>query len=98
MFTPSTTKREQMRRQAENEQRQYEAHIERTRLRGIHEVHRLGKIDLFSNKRNGLIFLKGGEQLSEDEVRRRQAEKYRREKFTRLVRKFCVIFGFRILF
>jgi hypothetical protein len=47
MFTPSTTKREQMRRQAENEQRQYEAHIERTRLRGIHEVHRLGKIDLF---------------------------------------------------
>jgi len=45
-----------------------------------------------------IIFLKGGEQLSEDEVRRRQAEKYRREKFTRFVRKFCVIFGFRILF
>ncbi|CAF3621162.1 unnamed protein product [Rotaria sp. Silwood1] len=42
MFTPSTTKREQMRRQAENEQRQYEAHVERTRLHGIHEVHRLG--------------------------------------------------------
>ncbi|CAF0718181.1 unnamed protein product [Adineta steineri] len=42
MFTPSTIKREQMRRQAENEQRQYEAHIERKRMHGIHEVHRLG--------------------------------------------------------
>ncbi|CAF4294921.1 unnamed protein product [Rotaria sp. Silwood2] len=67
MFTPSTTKREQMRRQAENEQRQYEAHVERSRLHGIHEVHRLG-----------------GDGLNEDEVRQRQAEKYRREKFMRL--------------
>ena len=47
MFTPLATKREQMKRQAENEQRQYEEHIERTRLHGIHEVHRLGMIDLF---------------------------------------------------
>jgi hypothetical protein len=47
MFTPLTAKREQMKRQAENEQRQYEEHIERTRLHGIHEVHRLGMIDLF---------------------------------------------------
>ncbi|CAF1211764.1 unnamed protein product [Rotaria sordida] len=67
MFTPSTTKREQMRRQAENEQRQYEAHVERTRLHDLHEVHRLG-----------------GDGLGQDEVRRRQAEKYRREKFERL--------------
>ena len=42
MFTPSPMKREQIQRQAEAEQQQYEAHIERTRLRGIHEVHRLG--------------------------------------------------------
>lgn len=43
MFTPSTEKREQMRRQAENEQRQYEAHMERSRMHQIHEVHRLGR-------------------------------------------------------
>ena len=42
MITPSTTKREQIMRQAENEQRQYEAHVEQTRPRNIHEVHRLG--------------------------------------------------------
>ncbi|UJR31245.1 hypothetical protein I4U23_018747 [Adineta vaga] len=67
MFTPATEKREQMRRQAENEQRQYEAHMERLRMHNLHEVHRLG-----------------GDRLSEEEVRRRQAEKYRLEKFTRL--------------
>jgi hypothetical protein len=47
MITPSISKRDEIRRQAETEQRQYEAHIERSRLRGIHEVHRLGEIDLF---------------------------------------------------
>jgi hypothetical protein len=47
MFTPSTTKREQIRRQAEIEQRQYEEHIERTRLHNIREVNRLGIINLF---------------------------------------------------
>lgn len=47
MFTPSTTKREQMRRQAENEQRQYQAHVERTRLHDLREVNRLGTRDLF---------------------------------------------------
>jgi hypothetical protein len=47
MFTPSSTKREQMRKQAEDEQHRYEAHIEQTRLRNINEVHRLGRIDLF---------------------------------------------------
>ncbi|CAF4351743.1 unnamed protein product [Rotaria socialis] len=67
MFTPSTTKREQMRRQAENEQRQYQAHLESKRLHGIHEVHRLG-----------------GDGLSEEEVRQRQAENFRREKLQRL--------------
>ncbi|CAF3735161.1 unnamed protein product [Rotaria magnacalcarata] len=67
MFTPSTTKREQMRRQAENEQRRYEAHLESKRLHGIHEVHRLG-----------------GDGISEEEVRQRQAEKFRREKLQRL--------------
>jgi len=67
IFTPSNEKREQMRRQAEDEQRRYEAHVERTRLRGIHEVHRLG-----------------GNPLTEEEVRQRQAENYRREKFVRL--------------
>lgn len=44
MITPSMTKREQMMKQAEAEQRQYEEHRERTRLRNIHEVHRLGSI------------------------------------------------------
>jgi len=48
MITPSMTKREQMMKQAEAEQRQYEEHRERTRLRNIHEVHRLGSI--ISNK------------------------------------------------
>ena len=43
MFTPSAEKREQMRLQAENEQRQYEAHVERSRMHQIHEVHRLGR-------------------------------------------------------
>ncbi|CAF0898161.1 unnamed protein product [Adineta ricciae] len=66
MFTPSAEKREQMRLQAEKEQRQYEAHVERSRMHQIHEVHRLG-----------------GDRLSEEEARRRQAEKYRLEKFTR---------------
>jgi hypothetical protein len=47
MFTPATTKREQIRRQAEKEQREYEAHIERTRLHDIHEVNRLGAMHLF---------------------------------------------------
>lgn len=51
MFIPSVTKREQIRRQAENEQRQYEAHIERKRLHNIHEVHRLGKIDYFKKSK-----------------------------------------------
>lgn len=44
-----------MRRQAETEQRQYEAHVERARLHGIHEVNRLGKIDFFLIKRNELF-------------------------------------------
>ncbi len=43
MITPSITKREEIRRQAENERRQYEAHVERTRLHDIHEVNRLGR-------------------------------------------------------
>ena len=84
MFTPSTAKREQMRRQAENEQREYEAHVERSRLRGLHEVHRLGEKNWFSAKID--LLLSGGDALSEEEVRRRQAEKYRLEKFARLVR------------
>jgi hypothetical protein len=47
IVTPSITKLEQIKRQAENEQRQYEAHVERTRLHDIHEVHRLGRINEF---------------------------------------------------
>ncbi len=50
MIPPSITKHEEIKRQAEIEKRQYEEHIERTRLRGIHEVNRLGRIDLFRNK------------------------------------------------
>lgn len=42
MIAPSTTKREQMQRQAEIERRQYEEHIERKRLHDIHEVNQLG--------------------------------------------------------
>jgi hypothetical protein len=56
MITPSISKRDEIRRQAETEQRQYEAHIERSRLRGIHEVHRLGEIDLFrENKKKAFL-------------------------------------------
>ena len=51
MFTPSNTKREQVRRQAEHEQRQYEIHIEQKRLHNIHEVHRLGTIDFSEDKK-----------------------------------------------
>lgn len=50
MVTPLAEKREQIRRQAETEQREYEAHVERTRLRGLHEVHRLGKSNTISRK------------------------------------------------
>jgi hypothetical protein len=38
-----------------------------------------------------VIFCKGGDGLSVEEVRRRQAEKYRRGKFERLVRTFYVV-------
>lgn len=50
MITPLTEKREQIRRQAETEQREYEAHLERTRLRDIHEVHRLGKSEIIRRR------------------------------------------------
>jgi hypothetical protein len=59
MITPSTTKREQIQRQAENEQRQYEEHLERKRLHNLHEVHRLGRTNEFriKQKLRLLIFL-----------------------------------------
>ena len=50
MITPATDKREQIRRQAETEQREYEAHVERTRLRDLHEVHRLGRLNTITRK------------------------------------------------
>ena len=43
MITPLAEKREQIQRQAEIEEREYEAHRESRRLRNIHEVHRLGR-------------------------------------------------------
>lgn len=43
MIVPLAERREQIQRQAETEEREYEAHRESRRLRNIHEVHHLGK-------------------------------------------------------
>ena len=50
MFVPSTDKRDKLKEQAEKEQRQYQEHLEQTRLRHVREVNRLGSKNLFNGK------------------------------------------------
>lgn len=58
MITPLAEKREQIQRQAEAEEREYEAHRESRRMRNIHEVHRLGRGKPTTRKiRSQLLFL-----------------------------------------